>query len=79
MLTFDKAPDGVRGYRQSQALDTWHYCSNCSSWPIFNYIELWAEPTTGKICSECEQKRMQGNCRSDIAPVVYKQNYNYSY
>lgn len=73
MVPLDEArPDGL-GYRQSQNTDKWHYCSNCSSWPLSNYIELWVEPTSGKICSECERKRLEGSCQADIVPALYKQ------
>ena len=57
------------GYRQRQDGDIWHFCSNCSDWPRLRFIEQWVEPTNGKICSECEQRRREGRCRSDILRV----------
>jgi hypothetical protein len=68
---YEVRPEGL-GYRQRQGADIWHFCSNCSRWPGSNYIELWIEPTTGEICSECEEKRAQGDCCTDIIPTVYK-------
>jgi hypothetical protein len=42
-------------------------------WPQFDYIELWVKPTSGKICSECEGKRLQGDCCPDTSPTLYKE------
>ena len=69
---YEARPDNL-GYRQRQNADIWHFCSNCSKWPRSNYVEIWVEPTSGEICSECEQRRVEGNCLTDISPTLYKQ------
>jgi hypothetical protein len=65
---YDVSPHRL-GYRQRQDGDIWHFCSNCSGWPRLKFIEQWVEPTNGNICSECEQRRREGSCRSDILRV----------
>ena len=50
-------------YRKTQGEGTWHFCRNCPHWPITNYVEQPTAPSTGEMCSECETKRREGNCR----------------
>jgi hypothetical protein len=73
MVPLDEARLDSLGYRKRQDADIWHFCSNCSRWPRFDYIELWVKPTSGKICSECEGKRLQDDCCPDTSPTLYKE------
>jgi hypothetical protein len=52
-------------YRQRNDSDTWHFCSNCSSYPNADY-EVHQEggtPTSGELCNECQSKRSEDNCQ----------------
>ena len=48
-------------YRRLRQLETWHFCTNCTSWPTANYHES-EEPTTGELCEECKLKEARGDC-----------------
>jgi hypothetical protein len=50
-------------YRRKKGSDTWHFCSNCTNWPISDYDERYSEPTSGEKCNECLAKKSTGNCR----------------
>lgn len=50
------------GYRKRGGHDTWHFCSNCSTWPTSHYELRSHTPSTGVLCNECESKRAHGNC-----------------
>lgn len=50
-------------YRRRKGHDTWHFCSNCSNWPLGIYDERVSKPTTGEFCNECLSKRRTGGCR----------------
>lgn len=55
---------GVTVYRKSLGNgETWHICSNCSSWPDSDFIDQTTVPSTGEMCNECQAKRRAGNCR----------------
>jgi hypothetical protein len=50
------------GYRKRRGQDTWHFCSNCSSWPTSGYDARSDSPRIGELCNECESRRAHGNC-----------------
>jgi len=56
-------PDDPDQYRQKRASETWHFCSNCSNWPGWNYHVSYDTPSSGKHSKECEGKRADGTCR----------------
>ena len=49
-------------YRKKTYSDTWHWCRNCSNWPMSEYNSRSAKPTTGELCNECKAKDAAGNC-----------------
>ena len=49
-------------YRKRVGSDTWHFCSNCSNWPISGYTRSSTRPTSGEFCNECLGKNSNGNC-----------------
>ena len=55
----------ARSYRRRTGSDTWHWCSNCNTWPASDYEEKAdsLRPTTGELCNECQAKERSGNCR----------------
>ena len=54
-------------YRRRVDSDTWHWCRNCSNWPISSYVEQEkpgkTRPITGELDNECRTKERDDNCR----------------
>ena len=50
-------------YRKRKGKDTWHWCSNCSNWPTFDFEEKPAKPAGGELCNECQAKDKAGTCK----------------
>jgi hypothetical protein len=42
----------MSNYRKAIGSVVWHFSSNCTTWPINNYI-VSENPQDGEICSEC--------------------------
>jgi hypothetical protein len=55
--------DQAETYRRRSSQDTWHFCSNCSQWPLSDFDEKSTKPTAGEFCNECQSKRAKGACR----------------
>ena len=54
---------GVTVYRRSRNNgETWHVCSNCSSWPMIEFADQTNVPRTGTMCNECQALRRAGTC-----------------
>lgn len=51
-------------YRKRNGYDTWHFCTNCSNWPTYDYQSKDSKPTTGELCNECKSKQSAGTCRT---------------
>lgn len=49
-------------YRRLKTRDTWHWCPNCSNWPISGYVSRHTRPTTGELDNECRSKANAGTC-----------------
>ena len=49
-------------YRKKKGSDTWHWCRNCSNWPISDYDERDTKPTSGELDNECKAKEAAGTC-----------------
>jgi len=68
LLTLKEARRKVKhlvvAYRKRKGHDTWHWCKNCSTWPIDDYEEQVSssKPVTGELCNECHGKQRAGNC-----------------
>jgi len=50
-------------YRKRKGTDTWHFCANCSNWPMQDFEEQYAKPTTGELCNECKAKKERNDCK----------------
>jgi hypothetical protein len=61
-------PDDSDQYRRKRASDTWHFCSNCSTWPGWNYHVSYERPSTGKLCKECQTSVRMGPAASFQRP-----------
>ena len=50
-------------YRRKKGIDIWHWCKNCSNWPISDYDVTYGKPpTTGELDNECKSKEKESNC-----------------
>jgi hypothetical protein len=49
-------------WRRRRGNDTWHFCSNCSNWPTYDYEVSYSKPSSGEYCNECKSKKAAGNC-----------------
>jgi len=47
-------------YRKATTGDTWHLCSDCSHWPVDDYISTQEAPDNSTICNECIVKKQLG-------------------
>jgi hypothetical protein len=58
----EKALTAVIGgeYRKATTGDTWHLCSDCSHWPVDDYISTQEAPDNSTICNECIVKKQLG-------------------
>ena len=50
-------------YRRKKGSDTWHWCKNCTNWPITDYIISHIKPTSGELCDQCKSKEKNNNCK----------------
>ena len=49
-------------YRKRNDAVTWHWCANCSTYPVENYSVSRGNPTAGELCNECQTKQRAGTC-----------------
>ena len=50
-------------YRRRKGTGTWHFCTNCTYWPVASEADIQSNrPTTGEYCNECLAKERNGNC-----------------
>ncbi|MDX6272623.1 MAG: hypothetical protein QOD28_3846 [Acidobacteriota bacterium] len=64
-LKRERAGEGLSGrtYRKRRGGDTWHCCSNCSTWPESAYDEQPLSDSLARaLCRECEAIERAGNC-----------------
>ena len=40
-------------YRKPTTGDTWHLCSDCSQWPMDDYVSTQDAPDNAALCNEC--------------------------
>ncbi len=50
-------------YRRHPWSDTWHFCTNCSKWPVSQYVTSPTKPSSGELCDECRAKAAAKNCK----------------
>ncbi|MEA1994963.1 MAG: hypothetical protein U9N18_02235 [Campylobacterota bacterium] len=56
-------------YRKRKGRDTWHWCKNCSNWPISDYETRRSKPTSGELCNECKSKEKEGSCEKQTKSI----------
>jgi len=51
-------------YVRRKGSDTWHWCRNCSRYPVGPDVETrYSKPTDGELCNECKSKEKEGRCQ----------------
>lgn len=50
-------------YVQGHKTDTWHFCRNCSNYPMRINKRRSTKPTTGELCDQCRGKDRRGDCK----------------
>jgi hypothetical protein len=55
-------PDSPSEYRKTVSGDTWHFCSDCSHWPVADYVSIKNLPENATSCNECVVKSRHGEC-----------------
>ena len=51
-----------QNYRQKKGKDAWHFCSNCSNWPLSEFNSKTSKPTSDEFCNQCLAKEKNNNC-----------------
>jgi CheY-like chemotaxis protein len=50
-------------YRKKHNTDLWHFCSNCTNWPVVDFNKHdHSAPPLGEFCPECVENQRQGTC-----------------
>jgi hypothetical protein len=49
-------------FRRNIGSDIWHWCENCSDWPMSNYESSHLKPTSGEYCDQCKSKDPNSRC-----------------
>ena len=52
-------------YRKAVGSDIWHFCSNCRTWPLGDYIASFSPEQSGVegLCAECIARHQMGECK----------------
>jgi hypothetical protein len=51
-------------YRRQKRNTVWHWCRNCSKWPLTEFESVYTKPATGELDRECREKEEAGDCRN---------------
>ena len=58
---------GMTVYRRKYGTNEWHWCNNCSNFPVMQYEQIVLHnnqrPNTGELDKECLAKEKAGRCR----------------
>lgn len=49
-------------YIRGSEFDRWHWCKNCTQYPMYIYQETSIEPPSN-LCDQCKTKECDGNCQ----------------
>jgi hypothetical protein len=49
-------------YVRGSQLDKWHWCKNCTQYPIYIYQAVSVEPSSD-LCEQCKSKEDNRNCQ----------------
>ena len=49
-------------YVRGSENDKWHWCKNCTQYPMYIYQKTSIEPASN-LCEQCKTKEENGNCQ----------------
>jgi hypothetical protein len=49
-------------YVRGSERDRWHWCKNCTQYPMRIYQKTYVEPPSG-LCEQCKTREANRNCR----------------
>jgi len=49
-------------YVRGSEFDKWHWCKNCTQYPMYIYQKTSVEPFSD-LCDQCKMKEENGNCQ----------------
>jgi hypothetical protein len=52
----------VEDYVRGSESDKWHWCKNCTQYPMYIYQKTSVEPLSD-LCKQCKTKEANGNCQ----------------
>jgi hypothetical protein len=59
-------------YVRGSETDKWHWCKNCTQYPMYLYQKTSLEPPSD-LCDQCKAKEENGNCQcEEIGETVDK-------
>lgn len=50
-------------YVRGSKMDRWHWCENCTQYPMYIYEKTPAQPSTPQLCEQCKTKDENGSCQ----------------
>ena len=55
-------------YRKAIASNVWHFCANCTTWPVAAYIASQSpeQISDEELCTECVARHEVGDCKDYI-------------
>lgn len=57
-------------YKKRRNSDTWHWCSNCSNYPLGSDVDIRStKPISGELCYECLSKDKKGTWYEPLAKL----------
>jgi len=51
-------------YVRGSEYDNWHWCKNCTQYPMYVYQKTTIEPPS-HLCDQCKTKYKDGNCQCE--------------
>ena len=51
-------------YIRGSQRDKWHWCMNCTQYPMYIYQKTAAKPPSD-LCEQCKTKQKNGNCQTE--------------
>ena len=57
-------------YVRGSQNDNWHWCKNCTQYPMYIYQKVSAKPPN--LCEQCKSKEVSGNCQCEELTSVQK-------
>lgn len=60
-------PNDSREFRRLNKSDTWHFCTDCPSWPKDpgTYVSHRGKPTSGEFDNTCQARYDRKECRAN--------------